>query len=81
MTKIKALWLLGSGALVTIFVIQNWQQPNPPVQFLGFHFLPFPQSIIILGFLVLGFLAGWLAHVFRVKKIQPESPPEQNRAA
>jgi uncharacterized integral membrane protein len=80
MTKIKAVWLLGSGALVTIFVIQNWQQPNPPIQFLGFHFLPFPQSVIVLGSLVLGFLAGWLAHVFRVKKAQPESPPEQPKA-
>ena len=79
MTKIKALWLLASGALLAIFVIQNWQSPNPPVHFLGFRFLPFPQSVIILGFFVLGFLTGWLTHVFRAKKFQAETPPEKAR--
>ena len=67
MNKFKALWLLVSGALLAIFTIQNWQYPNPPVHFLGFQFLPFPQSVIILGFFALGFLAGWLTNVFRVK--------------
>ena len=80
MTKFKALWLLISGALLAIFVIQNWQYPNPPIHFLGFQFLPFPQSVIILGFFVLGFLTGWLTHVFRVKRLQPDAPPEQPRA-
>jgi uncharacterized integral membrane protein len=80
MTKFKALWLLISGALLAIFVIQNWQYPNPPVHFLGFRFLPFPQSVIILGFFVLGFLAGWLTNVFRVKRLQPDPPAEQPRA-
>jgi uncharacterized integral membrane protein len=80
MTKFKALWLLVSGALLAIFVIQNWQFPNPPIHFLGFQFLPFPQSVIILGFFVLGFLTGWLTHVFRVRKSQQETPSEQDRA-
>jgi uncharacterized integral membrane protein len=79
MSKIKALWLLIAGALLAIFVIQNWQYPNPPIHFLGFQFLPFPQPVIILGFFLLGFLAGWLTHVFRIKKYQPETPPEQPR--
>lgn len=77
MTKFKALWLLVIGALLAVFVIQNWQYPNPPIHFLGFHFLPFPQSVIVLGFFALGFLAGWLAHVFTAKKSQPDTPPEQ----
>jgi uncharacterized integral membrane protein len=78
MTKMKAIVLLVVGALLTIFIIQNWQQPSPPVQFLGFHFLPLPQSVIILGFLLLGFLAGWVAHVFLVRKSQQESPADQH---
>jgi len=79
MTKIKALWLLASGALLAIFVAQNWQYPNPPIHLLGFQFLPFPQSVIVLGFFVLGFISGWLARVFRARRLQQEPPPEQTR--
>ena len=79
MTKIKAIGLLIVGALLTIFIIQNWQQPTPPVQFLGYQFLPLPQAVIILGFLLLGFLAGWVTHVVIVNKSQRETPPEQHR--
>ena len=78
MTKMKALGLLVVGALLTIFIIQNWQQPTPPVQFLGYQFLPLPQSVIILGSLLLGFLAGWVAHVFMVRKSQQEFPSGQH---
>jgi uncharacterized integral membrane protein len=76
MTKMKALWLLVCGALLAVFIIQNWQNPEPPVQFLGFHILPLPQSVIILGCLVLGFLAGLLTYSIRVKRSQQEPPPE-----
>jgi|UniRef100_A0A7V6A3X0 uncharacterized integral membrane protein len=76
MTKVKALGFLVVGALLTIFIVQNWQQPNPPVQFLGYHILPLPQSVLILGFFLLGFLAGWVTHVFIVKKYRQEMPPE-----
>jgi uncharacterized integral membrane protein len=79
MTKMKAIGLLVIGALLTIFIIQNWQQPSPPVQFLGYQFLPLPQAVIILGFLLLGFLAGWVTHVFIVSKSQQATPPEQHR--
>jgi uncharacterized integral membrane protein len=79
MTKMKAFWLLVVGALLAIFIIQNWQHPSPPVQFLGFQFLPLPQSVIILGFFLLGFLAGWVTNIFRVRKSQQEAPPEQPR--
>jgi uncharacterized membrane protein YeaQ/YmgE (transglycosylase-associated protein family) len=77
MTKMKAIGLLVIGALLTIFIIQNWQQPSPPVQFLGYQFLPLPQAVIILVFLLLGFLAGWVAHVFVVRKSQQDIPPER----
>jgi uncharacterized integral membrane protein len=76
MSKMKAFWLLIIGALLAIFIVQNWQYPNPPVQFLGYQFLPIPQSVIVLGSLVLGFLVGWLAHSLKAKKRQQEMPPE-----
>ncbi len=75
----KAFGLLVIGALLTIFIIQNWQQPSPPVQFLGYQFLPLPQSVIILGFFLVGFLAGWVTHVFIVRRSQQEIPPGQPR--
>jgi uncharacterized integral membrane protein len=85
MTKFKAVVLLVSGAALAIFTAQNWQYPNPPVHFLGFQFLPFPLSVIILGFLGGGFLAGWLACVLRARKHHPEAvseappePPQEN---
>jgi uncharacterized integral membrane protein len=77
MTKMKAVWLLVCGAVLAIFLVQNWQYPDPPLHFLGFQFLPFPRSVIILGFFVLGFLAGWLTCVLRAKKHRQEAPPEQ----
>ena len=75
----KALGLLVIGALLTIFIVQNWQQPSPPVHFLGYQFLPLPQSVIILGFLLLGFLAGWVTHVLVARKSQQEITTEQHR--
>jgi uncharacterized integral membrane protein len=79
MTKMKAFWLLAIGAVLAVFIIQNWQHPSPPVQFLGYQFLPLPQSVIILGFFLLGFLAGWVANIFRARKHQQDNPPEQHR--
>jgi len=75
MTRMKGLGFLIIGALLTIFIVQNWQHPTPPVQFLGYQFLPLPQAVIILGSLLLGFLAGWLTHVLIVRRSQQENPP------
>ena len=80
MSKFKALWLLVVGALLAIFVVQNWYYPNPPIHFLGFRFLPLPQPVIILGFSLLGFLAGWLMCALRAKKRQETLPPEEPQA-
>jgi uncharacterized integral membrane protein len=76
MSKIKAFWLLFFGAVLAIFMVQNWYYPDPPIHFLGFQFLPFPMPIIILGFFLLGFLAGWLIHAFGTKGHKPEGPLE-----
>lgn len=80
MSKIKAFWLLLFGAVLAIFVVQNWYYPNPPIHFLGFQFLPLPMPVIILGFFILGFIAGWVINAFGVKVHKHEStsepPPE-----
>ncbi len=39
---------------------------------MGFHFLPLPQSVIIVGCLALGFGIGWLTHIFTSKRSQQE---------
>jgi uncharacterized integral membrane protein len=76
MTKFKAIVLLVCGAALAIFIVQNWQYPNPPLHFLGFRFLPFPLPAVILGFFLGGFLAGWVTCVVRAKKHHQETPPE-----
>jgi uncharacterized integral membrane protein len=80
MSKIKALWLLVVGALLAIFTVQNWYYPNPPIHFLGVRFLPLPQPVIIMGFALLGFVAGWVACALRAKKRQDAPPPEEPQA-
>jgi uncharacterized integral membrane protein len=68
MTKSKGLLLLVLGLLLAIFAMENWHYPSPPVKFLGLAFLPLPQSLIIYSCLLIGFLAGWLAHARKVKR-------------
>jgi uncharacterized integral membrane protein len=77
MNKVKVLFLVVLVAVLMIFVMQNWVYPNPPIHFLGFEFLPFPQSVIIFGFFILGFLGGWLTNAFRVKHHKQEAPLEK----
>lgn len=79
MRKAKALWLLVIGAALTIFVVENWHYPTPPLQFLGFRFLPLPHALIMISCFVLGFLVGWLAHVLRVKKQKGERSPKPSQ--
>ncbi len=80
MSKFKAFVLLGFGAVLAVFIVQNWYYPSPPIHFLGFQFLPFPMPVIILGFFLLGFIAGWAVNAFAVKvhkhEASSESPPE-----
>lgn len=81
MTKFKAVALLVFGAALAVFIVQNWQYPNPPIHFLGFQFLPFPVSAILLGCFGGGFLAGWLACVLRARKHHPEAVSEKPHEA
>jgi uncharacterized integral membrane protein len=76
MSKFKGLWLLVIGALLAIFLVENWHYPDPPIQFLGFRFLPLPHALVMLSCFILGFLGGYLAHAFRVRKQKHEVIPE-----
>jgi uncharacterized integral membrane protein len=76
MSKFKAFWLLIFGAVLAIFIVQNWYYLNPPIHFLGFQFLPFPLPVIILGFFLLGFISGWLINAFGAKVHKQEASPE-----
>lgn len=80
MSKFKAFWLLVFGAVLAVFVVQNWYYPDPPIHILGFQFLPFPVPVIILGFFLLGFIAGWAISALGVKahkhETSSEPPPE-----
>jgi uncharacterized integral membrane protein len=77
MNKFKALFLAVIGAVLAIFIYENWSYPNPPVRFLGFEFLPLPVPVIILGCFLLGFLAGWVTNAFGVKQHKHEAPSEK----
>lgn len=80
MSRFKAVVLLVFGAVLAIFVVQNWYYPDPPIHFLGFQFLPLPMPVIILGFFLLGFIAGWVINAFGFKapkhEASSEPPPE-----
>ncbi len=80
MSKFKAVVLLVFGAILAVFIVQNWYYPDPPIHILGFQFLPLPMPVIILGFFLLGFVAGWVVNAFRVKVHKHETtlepPPE-----
>ena len=76
MSKFKGVVLLVFGAALAVFIVQNWYYPNPPIHFLGFQFLPLPMPVIILGFFLLGFVAGWMINAFAVKVHKQEPPSE-----
>lgn len=76
MSKIKAFWLLLFGAVLAVFIVQNWYYPDPPIHFLGFQFLPLPMPVIILGFFILGIITGWVINAFGVKVHKQEAPSE-----
>ena len=77
MSKFKAVVLLVFGAVLAVFIVQNWYYPNPPIHVLGFQFLPLPMPVILLGFFLLGFLAGWVVNAFsgKVHKHETSSEP------
>ena len=60
-------------ALLVFFALENWTYPNPPVRILGQAFLPLPLSLIIYSSLVIGFVAGWLAHALKIKRERREA--------
>jgi uncharacterized integral membrane protein len=68
MSRLKGVMLFLLGILLVLFAQQNWSHPDPPVKLFGFEILPLPQGLIIYGCLLLGFVAGWLGHGWRLRK-------------
>lgn len=74
MSKAKGLGLLLVAVLLAIFLVENWHYPDPPIQFLGFRFLPLPHALVMLSCFVLGFLGGYALHAWRSRQEKPEVP-------
>jgi|GEM_PF-1283305 uncharacterized integral membrane protein len=74
MSKAKVLGLLLAGVLLAIFLVENWHYPEPPIQFLGFRFLPLPHALVMLSCFALGFLGGYATHAWRMKQQKTETP-------
>jgi len=81
MTKTKGLVLLVIGVALTIFTLENWHFPDPPIKFLGFRFMPLPHGLIVICTFLLGFVLGWATSAVRRKTHQEpvekrEEPPK-----
>jgi len=81
MARFKLVLLLLAAVLLVIFAMENRAYPNPPISLLGFAFLPLPHFLIIYTSLTIGFLAGWFAHVLKVKRRRREALAEAQEAA
>lgn len=81
MSKAKGLLLLVVVVLLAIFLVENWHYPDPPIQFLGFRFLPLPHALIMLSCFALGFLGGYAAHAWRLRQPKGETAPETLKEA
>jgi len=67
MTKVKGIMLLLLGILVAAFAWEN-VKPAPPLKLFGFDLMVLPTFIIVYSNLLVGFLAGWIAHALKVKR-------------
>ncbi len=61
MKKIKSLLLLLIGAVLALFLYENWITA-PYIKIFGKEMIQLNISLIILIFLALGFLLGMLSH-------------------
>jgi hypothetical protein len=62
MGKIKSILLLLIGAVLAIFIYENWVTA-PYIKLLGREVVQLNISIIILIFFALGFILGFLSHL------------------
>jgi|UniRef100_A0A7C3SJT8 cell division protein FtsX len=80
MLSAKWIGILLVVAALALFAYQNWNYPAPPIRFLIFTFPPIPHSMIIYSCLVIGFVAGWMAHLLKTRKsskTQAAAPPSK----
>ncbi len=61
MGKFKSLLLLLIGALIAIFIYENWVTA-PYIKLFGREIIQLNISIIIIVVFALGFIFGWLSH-------------------
>jgi uncharacterized integral membrane protein len=90
MNKFKGLLLLLLGALLVIFAVEN-SLPAPQIKLFRYQLGKPPVFLLVYGSLLIGFLAGWLAHVLKIRRQKraealiaekpqaPQAPQEQER--
>jgi cell division protein FtsX len=81
MSKTKGLGLLILGATLSLFAYQNWNYPAPPIHFLIFTFPPLPHSLIVYSCLLIGFVAGWVAHLLRSRRLKKQEPASSSASS
>jgi type VI protein secretion system component VasK len=59
MTKIKSILMLLIGAVLAVFIYENWVAA-PHIKLFGKELIQLNISVIILVFFSLGFILGWL---------------------
>jgi cell division protein FtsX len=74
MSTAKGVGFLILFASLVLFAYQNWNYPTPPIHFLIFTFPPIPHSMIIYSCLLIGFVAGWVAHALKVRRAEKNLP-------
>ena len=74
--KTRLVILLAVALALVLFARENWHYPSPPLTFFGWGILPLPLSLSIYFCLVLGFVAGWVAHALKHRRGQKAAPPE-----
>ncbi len=61
--KVKKVLAFGLGAVGLLFIVQNMAMVE--IRFLLWSF-SLPRTVLLLGLLGIGFLAGWLWHEYKL---------------
>jgi uncharacterized integral membrane protein len=67
MSKLKGFLFLLLVVIVVIFALAN-QDPVPTIRIFTVQIGTLPTYLLTYLCLVLGFLVGWVAHVFRIRR-------------
>jgi cell division protein FtsX len=69
MNRVRGIVFAVLFAALVLFAYQNWIYPTPPLQFLFYTFPLIPHSLLIFSCLLIGFVAGWLAHFLKIRRV------------